>query len=184
MIKSTSRTELLKLLILSAWISSAGGAAFSTSGVACEDQRTIGCLPSHLVDTFGVPAPRTLLRSRFRVKARKKSSDRKNRRGLPLGNTTNIQLSNQQDVISNPISDQYDVGSSALQHFDPTKKTVFIIHGWQIANEQIEEEYRNETKQTVKMGDWVGHLQDKILETDDVNVIVYDWRGGALLGYM
>lgn len=181
-----SRTEVLKLVILSAWISSAGGAAFSAGegAVACEDARTIGCIPSHLVPTFGVPAPRSLLNSRFRVKARKKSKSVQKRRGSHHVREKGPNLSNQQDVISSTTTDQYDVSKNSVRHFDPEKKTVLIIHGWQIANEKTEEQFQNETKQTVKMGDWVGHLQDKILENDDANVIIYDWRGGALLGYV
>lgn len=73
---------------------------------------------------------------------------------------------------------------SILPHFDPEKKTVVIIHGWQIANEKIDEKFQNDTIKTVVFGDWVFKMQEAILEKDDVNVIIHDWRTGALQGYM
>lgn len=183
-----NRTEILKLIVLSAWISAAGAAAFTTAGGAtCEDRATIGCLPPNLRESFGIPAPRALLNSRFRVKARKKppiDNKKEKQRRQSHNSDHELQLSNQQEIIGNTNSSVYDVTQHTLPHFDPTKKVVVIIHGWQIANEKVEEQFNNETKQTVKMGEWVSQLQEKILENDDVNVIVYDWRGGALLGYM
>ena len=59
-----------------------------------------------------------------------------------------------------------------------------IIHGWQIANEKIDEKFQNDTIKTVVFGDWVFKMQEAILEKDDVNVIIHDWRTGALQGYM
>jgi len=56
--------------------------------------------------------------------------------------------------------------------------------GGKLQTKKIDEAFGNQTVHTVKMGDWVTELQNKILENDDANVAIYDWRGGALLGYM
>lgn len=180
-----NRTEILKLVILSAWISAAGGAAFSTS--KCPDGNTIGCISPGLRDTFGSPAPRSVLNSRFRVKSRlssRLSAEKKKRHQVDKSLDAPPLLSNQHVVMGDPTVDHYDVGNLSLPHFDPEKKVVVIIHGWQIANEKIEETFRNQTTNTVKMGEWVSRLQETILENDDANVVIYDWRGGAKEGYM
>lgn len=50
-------------------------------------------------------------------------------------------------------------------------------------NSKIQDTFRSQSRDTVKMPDWVTTLQQRILEADDVNAVVFDWRGGAYHGY-
>jgi len=49
-------------------------------------------------------------------------------------------------------------------HFDPKKKTKFIIHGF------ID----------TPLSNWVGDMRDELIKADDMNIIVVDWAGGSL----
>ena len=60
---------------------------------------------------------------------------------------------------------------------------MIIIHGWAILNSKIQDTFRSQSRETVKMPEWVTTLQQQILEADDVNAVVFDWRGGAYHGY-
>lgn len=62
-----------------------------------------------------------------------------------------------------------DTSMIANSTFDPTKPTKFIIHGFMMYEGPIAE--------------WVPRMSDAILSVDDVNVVLVDWRKGALVDY-
>ena len=98
-----------------------------------------------------------------------------------LESENELSFTNNVEIQGNPTSDSYDFAS--LENFDPLKKVVIIIHGWAIMNSKIQDTFRSQSRETVKMPEWVTTLQQQILEADDVNAVVFDWRGGAYHGY-
>lgn len=114
----------------------------------------------------------------------KKVDDNKRKRGIlnddDHDDSNNPQLSGMTEYSAHPQTTNYSLDPATI---DPLKKVVIIVHGWSIMNEQVEETYMGVERQTVKMPEWVFLLQNRILEADDVNVVVHDWRGGAYHGY-
>ena len=98
-----------------------------------------------------------------------------------LESENELSFTNNVEIQGNPKSNSYDFAT--LENFDPLKKVVIIIHGWAILNSKIQDTFRSQSRETVKMPDWVTTLQQRILEADDVNAVVFDWRGGAYHGY-
>ena len=146
----------------------------------CEKTPSPGCIPMSLVTHLGRPMNRLQVASRFKVKTRKKLDDKKRKRGIDSDDENNPQLSGMTEITAHPSAATYSLDPATI---DPAKKVVVIVHGWSIMNEQVEETYLGAQQQTVKMPDWVFLLQNRILEADDVNVVVHDWRGGAYHGY-
>jgi hypothetical protein len=68
--RQKDRKEILILTIFSCWISCCGVAAFPTQG-NCDDFNTIGCIPRNVQESFGTPAGRSVVNSRFRKKLAK-----------------------------------------------------------------------------------------------------------------
>ncbi|KAL4237011.1 hypothetical protein ACF0H5_005395 [Mactra antiquata] len=64
------------------------------------------------------------------------------------------------DIYELLTSDTVDITRS---HYDGTKATKFIIHG-----------YRDNGRES-----WVIRMKDALLQVEDVNVIIVDWRRGA-----
>lgn len=134
-----------------------------------------------MVELLGRPNNRNEVASRFRAKTRRKE-DTKRKRGILTNESSSGLLSGTTEISGHPSSNEYDLGDFG-QKFDPNKKVVVIVHGWSIMNPRIEETYQGKTRQTVELPNWVFLLQDRILQVDDVNVVVHDWRGGAQQGY-
>ena len=63
--KECSRFDLLKLVILSTWISSVGAAAFSIESTQCPDSRTIGCIPGMFAIRWSKNIPRMIFNNKY-----------------------------------------------------------------------------------------------------------------------
>ena len=122
---------------------------------------------------------------RYKIKSRRSNGgtglSRRRVDNENLESENELSFTNNVEIQGNPTSTSYDFAT--LENFDPMKKVVIIIHGWAILNSKIQDTFRSQSRETVKMPEWVTTLQQRILEADDVNAVVFDWRGGAYHGY-
>ena len=57
--------------------------------------------------------------------------------------------------------------SAQTNYFIPNQKTIFIVHGW--TNDRFEP--------------WIGYMKNRLLNVENLNIVVVDWSGGAKQPY-
>jgi len=179
----------LRLLVISCWLiaGSTGRSVNSLNNAVnyCEESDSMECIPKDFVQYIGLPMDRNQLAPTYKIKSRKKDGgtglSRRRVDNENLESENELSFTNNVEIQGNPKSNSYDFAT--FENFDPLKKVVIIIHGWAIMNSKIQDTFRSQSRDTVKMPDWVTTLQQRILEADDVNAVVFDWRGGAYHGY-
>lgn len=180
----------LRLLVISCWLiaGSTGRSVNSLNNAVnfCEESDLTECIPKDFVKYIGLPMDRNQLAPTYKIKSRRAKDggtglSRRRVDNEDLESENELSFTNNVEIQGNPKSNSYDFAT--LENFDPLKKVVIIIHGWAILNSKIQDTFRSQSRETVKMPDWVTTLQQRILEADDVNAVVFDWRGGAYHGY-
>lgn len=126
----------------------------------------IGCFPEQYVRKFGKPLVRMDTMSRF-----------------ILHGPTNSSSFKETLIEADVSSGKYIPGSILDDYNFKDYKTVVLIHGWQILGRPTKEMINGKMTSTVKLGTWQLTLAHQLVAHEKVNVVVHDWRLGAVGGY-